>query len=120
MIEPQDDRLAVVIGPAELAGPQDALLLEAEAPAAAGARAGLVVRLPALSAAPGWGHAPGCACCRPRGAVAGALGRLYLARARGEVAAFARVVAALADDTELRAALAEDRLVAGRYRLAAG
>ncbi len=66
------------------------------------------------------GHAPGCACCVPRGPVAEALGRLFLARARGEVAWFrsVAVLASLAGEAAVRAALAEDQVSAGRFRLA--
>jgi hypothetical protein len=66
------------------------------------------------------GHALACACCVPRGPAAEALGRLFLARARGEVAWF-RSVAVLATaggEAAVRAALAEDRIAAARFRLA--
>ncbi|MBN8890536.1 MAG: hypothetical protein BGP12_06300 [Rhodospirillales bacterium 70-18] len=106
-----DARVPVVFGPAELAGPEDALLLEAGQAAPAGA--GPAVAWLAARAA---SHAVGCACCVPRGAVATALGGLFLARARGEVGFFRRVVAAVSDPAAVRSALAEDRLLAGRFR----
>jgi len=106
-----DARVPVVFGELAAAGPEDGLLIEGDAPAPAG-RA--VAR---FTAGPLSWHAPSCACCVPRAAAAAALGRLYLARARGEVAFFRRVVAVVNDPEAVRAALAEDRLAAGRYRL---
>ena len=49
-----------------------------------------------------------------------ALGRLFLARARGEVAWFhsIAVIATPAGEAAVRAALAGDRVAAGRFRLA--
>ena len=61
-------------------------------------------------------HMAGCACCVPRGALAQALGALFLARARGEVAFFRRVIADLADPAPLQAALRDDPVVSSRYR----
>ncbi len=63
-------------------------------------------------------HAPGCACCRPRAAFAQALGRLFVARARGERAFFTRVVVPCAPehDATLAEALAADPLTAARFR----
>jgi hypothetical protein len=66
-------------------------------------------------------HPVGCACCAPRGAVAQALGRLFLRRARGEVAMFgavgvqARGPAGLAAVAE---AVTADVLARARFRLA--
>jgi len=60
-------------------------------------------------------HASGCACCTPRAALAEALHRLFIRRARGEVPFFQRIVVAAAPDA-LRSALA-DPLVAQRFRL---
>ena len=62
-------------------------------------------------------HAPGCACCLPRPPVAAALGGLFLARARGEVPFFRRVVVVVADDVQIRTEIAGDPLVSGRFRL---
>ena len=61
-----------------------------------------------------------CRCCVPRGPVAEALGRLFLARARGEVAWFhsIAVIATPAGEAAVRAALAGDQVAAGRFRLA--
>ena len=106
-----DARLPVVFGDFSTAGPDDALLIEGEAPAPAGAA---VAR---FAAGPRPWHAVGCACCVPRAAAAAALGRLYLARARGEVAFFRRVVAVVHDPGAVRAALAADALAAARFRI---
>lgn len=67
------------------------------------------------------GHAFGCACCLPRGAVAAALSALFQARARGEVTFFREVLALPLDaagEDAVRLALAEDVFVAARFRLA--
>lgn len=90
-----DPRIEVVFGPAGLAGPGDTVL-------AAPVESGF--------------HVPGCACCVGRGALAAALGRLFIARARGEVAFFRRVVVTGAD-AAAHAALAADSLVAARFRI---
>jgi hypothetical protein len=111
MNQPTDARLPVVFGEVAAAGPDDGLLIEGDAPAPPG-RA--VAR---FAAGPRPWHAMGCACCVPRAAAAAALGRLYLARARGEVAFFHRVVAVVSDPAAVRAALAEDTLAAGRFRV---
>ncbi len=65
-------------------------------------------------------HPAGCACCLPRSEAAAALGRLFLARARGDVAFFRRVVAVTMTpqgEAAVRAAVAEDPLISGRFRL---
>jgi hypothetical protein len=61
-------------------------------------------------------HAAGCACCTPRTAVAQALNRLYLRRARGEVDLFRAVLVAL-PRAEVEQAF-RDVLVSSRYRIA--
>jgi hypothetical protein len=98
------------------AGPEDALLIEGDAPTDRPA----VVRftLPLRIAA----HPAGCSCCAPRGPVAEALGRLFLARARGEVPWFRGVVAAVVSEAgaeAVRAALTEDVVTAARFRMEA-
>jgi hypothetical protein len=106
-----DARLPVVFGDIALAGPDDALLIEGEAPAPPGR--------PVARFTPGplrW-HAAGCACCAPRAAAAAALGRLFLARARGDISFFRRVIAVVTDQAAVRAAIAGDALAAGRFRL---
>jgi hypothetical protein len=108
-----DARLPVIFAPAASAGSDDALLIEAGATAPPGHP---VARLAAgRAAAPA--HVAGCACCLPRGAVAAALGALFLARARGEVAFFRRVIADVTDPSAVRAALQNDPASAARFRL---
>jgi hypothetical protein len=116
MIQAIDDRVPVRFGSAETAVPNDALLVEGEAPAPAGRT---VARFRLSPGVPG--HRPGCVCCTPRGPVAEALGRLFLVRARAEVPFFDAVVAVLATpagEAAVREALACDQLSAGRFRLA--
>jgi hypothetical protein len=98
MTNANDDRIPVLFGTAADAGPEDAVLR--------------------LEAAASPFHGAGCACCAPRGAVGRALGGLFLARARGEVPYFRRVVVVSADVAGVRAALASDILVAARFRMA--
>jgi len=111
MIPPEDARLPVVFGTVATAGPEDALLIEGDAPALPGQT---VAR---FTAGPLPWHAAGCACCVPRAAAAAALGRLFLARARGEVAFFRRVVAVVNNKQALQAALSVDALAAARFRI---
>lgn len=66
-------------------------------------------------------HAMGCDCCVGRSVVGTALGRLFLARARGETPWFTRVVATCETagaEVSLRAALAWDPIASARFRLA--
>ncbi|MGA9866022.1 MAG: hypothetical protein WBQ75_06230 [Acetobacteraceae bacterium] len=68
-----------------------------------------------------FGHAVGCACCRPRGAAAEALSRLYLARVRGTATPFAEVLVVTASAAGRRAvvdAIANDPLTRARFCLA--
>ena len=106
-----DARIPLVFGRVEDAGPDDAVLMEGDGPVAV---AGAVARIVPAAVAD---HAPGCACCLPRRPVAAALGGLFLARARGEVPFFRRVVVVVADDVQIRAEIAGDPLVSGRFRL---
>jgi hypothetical protein len=110
MNQPADDRVAVRFGPPTA---DEAVLIEGEASACDRPVARFRL-LPALA-----GHAPGCACCVPRGPVAQALGRLFLARARGEVAWFrsVAVLATPAGEAAVRAALAHDHVSSCRFRL---
>jgi hypothetical protein len=112
-----DPRIPVVFGTPGDAGRDDALLVEREdgpfCDMATGAAEAFV-----SAARPA--HAIGCACCSPRRAAAEALGRLFLARARGDGPPFRRVVAATltqAGAAAIRAALVEDRVAAARFRL---
>lgn len=110
MNKPADNRIPVhFLAP----GPGEAALVEGEAPAPD--RPVARFRLaPGLS-----GHPQGCACCVSRTPVAEALSRLFLARARGEVPWFrsVAVIATPAGEAAVRAALAEDQVSAGRFRL---
>jgi hypothetical protein len=108
-----DARIPVMFAPAASAGRGDAVLIEGEGTAPEGVP---VARL----AAPPPGHATGCTCCAPRGPVAEALHRLFLARARGGCAFFTRVVVCAGAEGEaaIRQALAGDAFLAGRYRVA--
>jgi hypothetical protein len=69
------------------------------------------------------GHVAGCACCVTRSPVADRLGRLFRARAVGEVPFFMRlgaVPAGSAGEAALRQALETDGLVSAFYRLDKG
>jgi hypothetical protein len=93
-------------------GPPAAVLLEAgaAAPSGAVAEARFDATLP---------HAVACACCQGRGPVAEALDRLFLARVRGQVPWFQRVLA-LAEippgQALVAAALVADAVTAARFR----
>src|SRR5271163_4734610 len=93
MVDADDGRIGVRFGAAGDAGPGDALLIEGDAtggrdaPAVQAAVARFVVPVRVTT------HPIGCICCAPRGPVVEALGRLFLARARGEVPWFRSVVA---------------------------
>ena len=108
-----DARVPVLIGPAELAGPESAVLAEGRDPAEGGG---------AFRAA-GSGCRPYrwlCVLC-PAGPVSDALNQLFLARARGEVSFFRAVVAVPATEAgaaAIRQALAEDPVTMARFRLA--
>jgi len=106
-----DDRIPVRFAPA---GPDDAVLIEGDAAAPPGYPLARFRLSPGLVS-----HPAGCACCVPRGPVTDALGRLFLARARGEVRWFraVAVVASPAGESAVRAALAADRVAAARFRL---
>lgn len=105
-----DGRIPVVIGGA--AGDGDAVLLEGEGPLPPGAAS-------ARFTLAGGGHAIGCACCVPRSDAGRALGRLFLARARGEVAAFGRVVVVASEEgrAAVEAAVGGDVLASARFRM---
>jgi hypothetical protein len=120
MADVGDGRILVRFGVVGDAGPWDALLIESEAPGggdASGDRAAVARFALRMRVAM---HPVGCACCAPRGPVAEALGRLFLARARGEVPWFRSVVAVTrgaAGAEAVRAALAGDVVTLARFRL---
>jgi hypothetical protein len=112
MNQTADDRIPVRFGQPE-AG--EATLIEGDAPVATERPVARFRLAPGLAR-----HVPGCPCCVPRSPVAEALGRLFLARARREVAWFhsIAVIATPAGEAAVRAALAGDQVSAGRFRLA--
>lgn len=106
-----DARIPIVFGSLEQAGPEDALLIDGDAPAPEGR---VVARLSGSDAPI---HAPGCLCCVPRSQAGSALASLFLARGRGDVAFFRRVVAVTEDRTAILSALQDDILASGWFRL---
>ncbi len=96
-----DARIAVVVGDPALARPGDRVLF---APAAASRPE----------------HMAGCACCRPRGGLAMALGKLFLDQARDPVAGFTRVLVADLDAATVAQDIDADVLARARYRFAGG
>jgi hypothetical protein len=110
-----DSRIALRFGGVQDAGARTALLIEDGA--AASPPLGTPVAHFALSAT---AHIIGCACCLPRGPVSMALGRLFLARARGETPLFDTVVAVMrgpAGEAAVRAAVRDDLVTRARFRL---
>jgi hypothetical protein len=109
-----DARLPVRFGTLQTRAKDAALLLEGDAPVPPQVPVARFV-LP-----PDGLHASGCPCCTPRGPVSGALGRLFLARARGETPFFRVVVAVplgARGYAAICSALEQDPLVSARYRL---
>jgi hypothetical protein len=108
----QDDRLPIYLeAPPVLAG-EIAWLVEGDV-----AAPGPIVERFTLDPV----HAPGCTCCLPRGAAARALGRLFLRRARGDVAPFTAVAVrarGAAGAAAVAAAVTSDVLARARFRLA--
>ena len=99
-----DARVPVLIGGGQEAGADDAVLTEGNGDA----------RWAAATE-----HRAGCACCVPRGAVAEALTGLFLARVRGEVPFFRRVIIVPHDEAGAQAvgaALRDDPFVSARFR----
>lgn len=108
-----DGRVPVRFGALSEAGEGDAVLIEGDAAAPAGAASARFALGPSE-------HAPDCACCAPRGPASLALNQLFQARARGEVPFFRRVLAVTESaDAEMAiwAALRADPLVSGRFRM---
>src|SRR4051794_22056487 len=111
-----DARIPVRFGTLQTQVPEAAFLIEGDSP---GPLKAPVVR---FVLAPDGGHIAGCACCLPRGPAAEALGRLFLARARGEEPSFRLVIAVPISGrgkAAIRSALEQDRFVSARYRLEA-
>jgi hypothetical protein len=107
-----DARIPVVFADLSVAGGDDAMLLEADAMPEG--RVG-------ISFQPGPGVlAAGCACCTPRGPLAQALGEMFMARAKGSVPFFRRVVAVAATEdgrATMLSALIEDPVCVARFRV---
>ena len=110
-----DARLPLCFGSASAGGSGTALLVEGEMPVPDG------VALARFTPGPVTLHPGGCACCAARSSAAEALSRLFLARARGDVAFFHSVIAVVsgADGRgAVLAALAADPATTARFRLA--
>src|SRR5271166_4904844 len=86
-----DARIPVVFGSLQDAAPEDALLIEGDLPT------GGHHPVARFDLTTGAGHMAGCACCMRRGAAAAALAGIFVARARGTVPFFRRVVAVTCD-----------------------
>ncbi len=113
-----DARIPVVFGNVDLAGADDALLLDGEQARspAPGIPAEPLARRSATS------HAADCACCLPRSAVGRQLSALFMARARGEVGFFRRVVVVATNpeaQAAVREAVAHDPLASSCFRMSA-
>jgi hypothetical protein len=106
-----DARVPVLFGSVEDARPDDALLIDGDAEAPAGH---VVARLSGDGSA---AHVAGCVCCVPRSAAGSALAGLFLARGRGEVAFFRRVMVVTGDRGAIMEAVAGDVLASGWFRL---
>jgi hypothetical protein len=106
-----DARIPVLFGTLDEAAADDALLIDGTIPTPPGRT---VARIGAAETPP---HAAGCLCCVPRGQAGEALGRLFQARARGEVAFFRRVLVVVADADAVRRAVRDDRLASAWFRL---
>ncbi len=104
-----DARVPVVFGALSDAREDDALLIDGDAPAP---ERHVVVRLGAEPS-----HVVGCVCCVPRSAAGSALAGLFLARGRGQVAFFRRVLAVTEDAAAVRAAVDEDILASGWFKV---
>jgi hypothetical protein len=114
-----DSRIPVVFAASSAADPADALLVEARGPMSAPLapeRGTTEVFATSRTIA----HPAACACCTPRNAVREALGRLFLARVRGAVPFFRRVIAVTSSregEEAVRHALTHDAVTKARFRL---
>ncbi|HSU06842.1 MAG TPA: hypothetical protein VLI93_14840 [Acetobacteraceae bacterium] len=112
-----DARVPVRFGSADEAGPDSALLIENDGPLPPGRPAACFTVPRVFGPRP---HAAGCRCCTPRTSAAQALSRLFLARARREVAFFRDVlvvISSTAGQTSVLSALADDPLVSAWFRV---
>ncbi len=107
-----DARVPIVFATIADLAPDDALLIDGDADAPEDR---IVVR---LSPQTGAAHLAGCVCCVPRSAAGSALAGLFLARGRGEIAFFRRVVAISDNPAAIRAAIEDDMLASSWFRIA--
>lgn len=114
MIEPNESRVPVVFASAAIARPGDAILADHNILHAPGA----VLLTPGAKTMLS-GHSAGCACCA-RSAIARVLAAAYVTRIRAGAPRFLRLVVDLDAEGQaaVRAAIAADAFVAGRYVLA--
>jgi hypothetical protein len=106
-----DARIPVVFGELADARAEDALLIDGDETAPEGR---IVVRI-TQNATPA--HATGCVCCVPRSAAGSALAGLFLARGRGDIAYFRRVFAVTPNPAAIIAAIDDDNLASGWFRI---
>ena len=104
-----DARLPVRFGPIDGRKPDEAVLTDGDHDAAP----------PFARFSPEAGHAVDCLCCLPRSGAARALADLFRARAVGQGPPFRGVLAVVGPtgETAVRAALADDPVASGRFRL---
>ena len=105
-----DARIPIRFGPLDSRAIDEAALLDDARQAGA----------PAARFEPGpAGHPSDCTCCTPRSGAAAALAALFRERAVGTRAPFRAVLADVGPlgEAAIRAALADDPVVSGRYRL---
>lgn len=116
-----DIRIPVRFGPLASLRPEEAVLAPSAIPMSA--MPGHAVQTYEAPSAPPGSHPVACACCVPRGPIASAMTRLFLARMRGEAPFFTAVLAADAypgAEAAIREAIRRDPLVGSRFRAAPG
>ncbi len=108
-----DARLPLRFGALHSRQPDEAVLLDSLAPCSAP-----LVRI----GTEGQGHTADCVCCGGRSAAGLALAALFRERAVSTAPPFRAVLAVVGPETEaaIRAALTEDAVASGRFRLAPG
>jgi hypothetical protein len=106
-----DARVPVVFGEVSDLLADDALVLDNDMAAPEGHS---FVR---LGAGESDAHAARCVCCVPRSAAGSALAGLFLARGRGDIAFFRRVLVVTKEPHAIEAALVDDLLAAGWFRV---
>ena len=116
-----DARIEIVFVPEGRRGADDAVLIEQAGTLAADGLAGAAGLAFFSSENALTGHVGACSCCTPHRSAAVALHGLFLARAKGEVNWFNRVLALVQTAAGRRAVVAAcgDPIVAARFRLSA-